>query len=93
MCAAQHSRVCSPRLTGRDDRQLPPARLQAISDWRAKLSQRYDPTNPLQNDDQNIIQDDGVTPTLVPSNGYTFDRIPTQVCNGVYTETRSNVET
>ena len=53
--------------------------LQAISDWRAKLSQRYDPTNTLQNDDQNILKANNVTPILVPSNGYTFDRIPSQV--------------
>jgi hypothetical protein len=51
---------------------------KAISDWRAKLSFRYDPNNALINDDQNIIQSNGVSPTLVPSNGYTFDRIPSQ---------------
>jgi len=53
--------------------------VQAISDLRARLSSMYYPGNMLQNDDQNIIQADGVTPTLVPSNGYTFDRIPSQV--------------
>ena len=52
---------------------------QAISDLRARLSSMYYPNNRLQNDDQNIIQSDGVSPTLVPSNGYTFDRIPSQV--------------
>ena len=57
----------------------PCLRLQAISDWRAKLSERWNPTDALANDDQNIIQSNGVSPTLVPSNGYTFDRIPSQV--------------
>lgn len=44
------------------------------------LSQRRDPNNVLANDDQNIISEiDGRTTILVPSNGYTFGRTPTQV--------------
>ena len=50
--------------------------MQAISDLRARLSGGYNPGNVLANNDQNIIKADGVTPILVPSNGYTFDRIP-----------------
>ena len=46
---------------------------------RARLSSMYYPNDRLQNDDQNIVQADGKSPTLVPSNGYTFDRIPSQV--------------
>ena len=52
---------------------------QTISDLRARLSSMYYPGNLLQNDDQNIINADGKSPILVPSNGYTFDRIPSQV--------------
>ena len=55
---------------------------QAISDLRAKLSNSYAPTDVLKNDDQNILQSDNKTPILVPSNGYTFDRIPAQVSQG-----------
>lgn len=48
--------------------------LQAISDYRARLSKSYNPTNKLANDDQGILLLDNVTANLVPSNGYTFDR-------------------
>ena len=53
---------------------------QAISNLRATLSNRRYPNDSAQNDDQNIISEqDGHTTILVPSNGYTFSRTPTQV--------------
>ena len=54
-------------------------RVQAISVYRAMLSERYVPGNIDETDDQNILLADDVTPDLVPSNGYTYDRIPSQV--------------
>ena len=52
---------------------------QVISDLRAKLSNSFYPTNVLNNDDQGILTRDGSSVILVPSNGYTFERTPTQV--------------
>jgi hypothetical protein len=52
---------------------------QAISILRAKLSYGYDPSDPSKTNDQNIIADNGMTPILVPSNGYTFPRNPQNV--------------
>ncbi len=52
---------------------------QVISDLRAKLSNASYPTNVLQNDDQGLLTRDGKSVILVPSNGYTFERTPTQV--------------
>jgi len=57
----------------------PPAPPQVISDLRAKLSNSFYPTNILKNDDQGILTRDGNSVILVPSNGYTFERTPTQV--------------
>ena len=52
---------------------------QVISDLRAKLSNSFYPTNILKNDDQGLLARDGNSVILVPSNGYTFERTPTQV--------------
>ena len=46
---------------------------------RAKLSDGWVPQNPPLTNDQNIINADGVTPNLVPSEGYTYPRTPAQV--------------
>ena len=53
--------------------------VQAISDERAKLSNAFDTSDLLQNDDQGITNRDYSSVILVPSNGYTFERTPTQV--------------
>ncbi len=55
------------------------AALQRISDERAKLSNSFSTTDALANDDQGITTRDYSSVILVPSNGYTFERTPTQV--------------
>ena len=52
---------------------------QAISDQRAKLSNSFNPSNILANDDQGITTRSFGSVILVPSNGYTFERTPNQV--------------
>ena len=61
---------------------------QVISDLRAKLSNAFYPANVLNNDDQGILTRDGNSVILVPSNGYTFERTPTQV-TATHISTRS----
>ena len=53
--------------------------LQRISDERAKLSNSFSTTDVEKNDDQGITTRDYSAVILVPSNGYTFERTPTQV--------------
>jgi len=53
------------------------ARAQAITDHRARLSNSYS-SDPLQMDEQNIIMAGTNNTVICPSNGYTFQRTPTQ---------------
>ncbi len=50
---------------------------QAITDHRARLSNSYS-SDPLQMDEQNIVMNGTNTTVICPSNGYTFQRNPTQ---------------
>ena len=50
---------------------------QAITDHRARLSNSYS-SDPLQMDEQNIVMNGTNNTVICPSNGYTFQRNPTQ---------------
>ena len=81
---ASDCRTCEPRSPipspVQDPDPDPSFGPQAISNLRATLSNRRYPNDEGQNDDQNIISEqDGHTTILVPSNGYTFSRTPSQV--------------
>ena len=56
-----------------------PYALQAISNFRANLSNEDSQTNGLYNDDQNILAKGTNNSIICPSNGYTFPRSPPQV--------------
>ena len=60
---------------------MSPACAQAITDHRARLSNAYS-SDPLQMDEQNIVMNGTNNTVICPSNGYTFQRTPTQARAG-----------
>ena len=56
--------------------------MQAISNFRANLSNEDSQTNGLYNDDQNILAAGTNNSIICPSNGYTFPRTTAQVRSG-----------